>query len=82
MLVYQAEGGQIKVDVWLEDESVWLTQQQIADLFQTTVPNISVHMRNIYGEGELVPEATVKKFLTVRREGRQQVQRGITVTVL
>jgi len=77
VLVYQTEGGQIKVDVRLEDETVWLTQQQMADLFQTTVPNISMHMRNIYGEGELAPEATVKKFLTVRREGRRQVQREL-----
>ena len=77
VLVYQSEGGQIKVDVRLEDETVWLTQQQMADLFQTTVPNISMHMRNIYGEGELVSEATVKKFLTVRREGRRQVQREL-----
>jgi len=77
VLVYQAKDGQIKVDVRLEDETVWLTQQQMADLFQTTVPNISMHMRNIYGEGELAPEATVKKFLTVRREGRRQVEREL-----
>jgi len=45
MLAYQGEGGQIKVDVRLEDETVWLTQQHMADLFQTTVPNISMRMR-------------------------------------
>ena len=77
VLVYQTEDGQVKVDVRLEDETVWLTQQMMAELFHTTVPNISMHMRNIYEEDELVPEATVKKFLTVRREGGRQVQRTL-----
>ena len=63
LLVYQAEDGRIKLDVRPEDEDVWLIQQLIAELFQTTVPNISMHIRNIYEEGELSPEATVKKFL-------------------
>lgn len=76
-LVYQAEDGTLKIDVRLEDETVWLTQQLIADLFQTTVPNISMHIRNVFEEGELHPEATVKKFLTVRQEGSRQVQREL-----
>jgi hypothetical protein len=74
-LVYQAEDGQIKIDVRLEEETVWLTQQQMADLFQTTKQNISLHIQNIYEEGELVPEATVKKYLTVRSEGQRDVKR-------
>lgn len=74
-LVYQAEDGQIKIDVRLEEETVWLTQQQMADLFQTTKQNISLHIQNIYEEGELVPEATVKKYLTVRNEGQRDVKR-------
>jgi hypothetical protein len=69
IIVYQSEDGQIKLDGRLQDETVWLTQQLIAELFQTTVPNISMHIRNIYDECELTPEATVKKFLIVRREG-------------
>lgn len=77
VLVYQTEDGRIKLDVRLEDETVWLTQQLIAELFQTTVPNISMHIRNIYEEGELSPEATVKKFLTVRREGDRDVRREL-----
>lgn len=77
ILVYQTEDGRIKLDVRLEDETVWLTQQLIAELFQTTVPNISMHMRNIYEEGELTPAATVKKFLTVRREGERDVRREL-----
>jgi hypothetical protein len=75
VLVYQAEDGRKKLDVRLEDEMVWLTQQLIAELFQTTVPNISMHISNIFEEGELSPEATVKKFLTVRREGDRDVRR-------
>jgi len=61
-LVYEAQDGTLKIDVRLEDETVWLTQQLIADLFQTTVPNISMHIRNVFEEGELSPKATVKKF--------------------
>jgi hypothetical protein len=74
-LVYQAEDRQIKIDVRLEEETVWLTQQQMADLFQTAKQNISLHIQNIYEEGELVLEATVKKFLTVRSEGQRDVKR-------
>ncbi len=77
VLVYQTDDGKIKLDVRLEDETVWLTQQLIAQLFQTTVPNISMHIRNIFEEGELTPEATIKKFLTVRQEGNRQVQRNL-----
>ncbi len=77
VLVYQAEGGEIKVDVRLEDETVWLTQQLMADLFQTTKQNISLHVQNIFEEGELLPGATVKEYLTVRREGDRQVQRTL-----
>jgi hypothetical protein len=74
-LVYQAKDGQIKIDVRLEQETVWLTQQQMAELLQTTKQNISLHIQNIYEEGELAPEATVKKYLTVRSEGQRDVKR-------
>jgi hypothetical protein len=74
VIVDQTDDGKIKLDVRLEDETVWLTQQLIAQLFQTTVPNISMHIRNIFEEGELTPEATIKKFLTVRQEGNRQVK--------
>lgn len=77
LLVYQTGDGEVKLEVRLQDETVWLTQQMMAELFQTTVPNISMHVRNIYKEGELSPEATVKKFLTVRREGKRNVRREL-----
>ncbi len=76
-LLYQTEDGQVRIDVRLQDETVWLTQQMIAELFQTTIPNISMHIRNIYAEGELTPEATIKKFLTVRQEGNRDVRREL-----
>lgn len=76
-LVYQAEDGQLKLDVRFEDESVWLTQPLMADLFQTTQQNISQHVLNIYDEKELTPEATHKKFLLVRTEGNRKVKRQL-----
>ncbi len=74
-LVYQAEDGKLKLDVRLEGETVWLTQPLMAELFQTTQQNISRHVLNIYEEGELAPEATHKKFLSVRLEGKREVKR-------
>ena len=76
-LIYQAEDGRVKIDVRFEDESVWLTQQIMADLFQTSQQNISLHINNIYEEGELQPEATHKEYLSVRQEGSRQVQRRL-----
>ena len=76
-LIYQAESGVIKIDVRFENETVWLTQQLMADLFQTTQQNISLHLQNIYEEGELQPQATHKEFLSVRREGNREVQRQV-----
>ncbi len=77
IILYQTEDGQTKLEVRLEDETVWLTQQQLATLLQTSKQNISLHIQNIYEEGELMPEATVKKILTVQLEGTRQVQRTL-----
>ena len=77
LLSYQTEDGRIKLDVRFEGETVWLTQPMIADLLETTIPNVSMHLRNIFAEGELRPEATVQKFLTVRQEGGRQVSRSL-----
>jgi hypothetical protein len=76
-IIYQTEGGQTKIEVRLEDETVWLTQQLMADLFQTSKQNISHHINRIYEEGELASEATVKNYLTVRQEGKRQVNRPL-----
>lgn len=77
LLVYQTEDGRVKLDVRLEDETVWLTQQLMAELFQTSKQNINQHIQAIYKERELEPEATVKKFLTVRQEGKREVRRNL-----
>jgi hypothetical protein len=76
-LVYQAEDGMLKIDVRFEEESVWLTQQHLAELLQTSVPNVSMHIKSIYEEGELEQTRTVKKFLTVRQEGSREVKRQL-----
>ncbi len=76
-LVYQAEDGKLKLDVRLVDDTVWLTQPLMADLFQTTQQNISQHVLNVYEEGELAPEATHKKLLSVRMEGKREVKRTL-----
>lgn len=76
-LVYTTQDGRMKIDVRLAGETVWLTQAHIAGLFQTTVPNISMHLRNIFDEGELQAAATVQEFLTVRQEGQRQVSRKV-----
>lgn len=75
ILLYQTEDGLSRIQVRLEDETVWLTQNQMVELFQTTKQNISAHIRNVYSEGELQPEATVKKYLTVQTEGSRKVER-------
>lgn len=74
-LVYQSEDGELKLDVRFEDESVWLTQRLLAELFQTTKQNVSFHIKNIFEEGELVSESTVKEYLTVRFEGGREIKR-------
>ena len=74
-LVYEAEDGRIKIDVRLDEETLWLPQAQMATLFQTSQQNISLHIQHIYEEGELLPEATHKKYLLVRSEGGREVKR-------
>jgi len=76
-LVYAAEDGRVKVEVRLENETVWLTQQHMAELFQTTQQNVSLHLQNTYEEGELQRAATHKEFLSVRQEGGRSVQRRV-----
>jgi hypothetical protein len=65
ILIYQNPGGNIKIDVRLEEENVWLTQKLMAEFFQTTIPNINMHLKSIYEDGELEEKATIKDFLIV-----------------
>jgi hypothetical protein len=69
LLIYQASDGQIKIDVHLEDESVWLTQEQMAQLFGKAKSTVSEHIRNIFNEGELDENVVVRKFRTTTRHG-------------
>lgn len=68
VVIYQSADNAVRLDVQLAEETVWLTQQQMTVLFDSTVPNISMHIRNIFKEEELVKEATVKNFLIVQNE--------------
>ncbi len=76
-LVYAAEDGKLKIDVRLADETVWLSLDQLAALFQRDKSTISRHVKNVFEEGELVPEATVANFATVQFEGNRRVERNI-----
>ena len=75
IIIYQTEDGQTQIDVRLENETVWLTQAQMVELFQTTKQNVSLHLNNLYKEGELKKEGTVKEYLTVQQEGKRKVSR-------
>lgn len=77
MLVYRTDDGKIKLDVRLENETIWLTQQMMADLFLTTQQNVSQHIQNIIEEQELTLEATHKKSLSVQQEGNREVHRKL-----
>ena len=77
ILFYQSEDGTSRIEVRLEEGTVWLPQVLIAELYQTTKQNISLHIRNIFDEGELQPDATVKEYLTVQHEGSRAVQRRV-----
>ncbi|MBW7959908.1 virulence RhuM family protein [Patescibacteria group bacterium] len=77
IIIYKTEDGQTKIDVRFEGDTVWLTQNALAELFQTTKNNISQHVKNIFEEGEIDKSATVKKFLTVQKEGARKVSRSI-----
>ena len=77
IIIYQSEDGKTQLDVKLEGETVWLTQAQMVELFQTSKQNVSLHINNIYKEGELGKEATVKDYLTVQSEGARTIHRRV-----
>ena len=77
IVIYQSEDGQTKVDVRFEDETVWLSQKQLVELFQSSKANISEHIKSIYDEGELDEASTVRKIRTVQNEGSREVTRNM-----
>ena len=77
LILYKDDEGKLSVNTLFADEDVWLTQAQLVEIYQTTQENISMHISNIYADGELDKEGTYKKFLLVRQEGKRQVRRNI-----
>jgi len=77
LLIYQTEDGRTRIEVRLENETVWLSQKLMAELFQVSVPTVNEHIRNLYDEGELQPAPTIRKFRIVQTEGSRQVSRDV-----
>jgi hypothetical protein len=77
IILYQTEDGRTRIQCRFENETLWLTQAQIAELFQTTAQNVTLHLKAIFVEGELVESATCKDYLQVRREGLRDVSRSL-----
>ncbi|MBF0464189.1 MAG: virulence RhuM family protein [Nitrospirae bacterium] len=75
ILIYK--DGALRLQVRLAGNTVWLTQRELAELYQTSVPNVNIHISSIFEEGELSPEATIKKYLIVQIEGKRKIQRDV-----
>ena len=78
IVIYTSKDGVIKVDTTIVDDTIWMSQNELAKLFDTTKNNISSHMKNIFESGELEESSTVKNFLTVQKEGTRNVKRMVT----
>ena len=79
LILYTSDDGSTRIDLHVDGGTIWLSQGEIAELFQTSKPNISIHTKNIFEDGELFPEATVKESLTVQTEGKRTVKRTISL---
>ncbi|MDW7669671.1 MAG: RhuM family protein, partial [Bacillota bacterium] len=77
ILIYQTEDGKTKIDVKIENETVWMTQKSIAELYQTTTQNITQHIKSIYRDKELEKNSTCKNYLQVQNEGNRKVEREV-----
>ena len=75
ILIYQTEKGDTRIDVYFSNDTVWMTQKTIAELYQTTPQNITLHIKNIYQDRELEESSTCKKYLQVQTEGSREVKR-------
>ncbi|MCW5705532.1 MAG: DNA-binding protein, partial [Bradyrhizobium sp.] len=74
VVVYEAPDGEVRVEVKLDRDTVWLTQRQMADLFDTSTDNVGLHLKNIFGDGELEEAATAENFSVVQSEGKRRVR--------
>ncbi|MCB1721640.1 MAG: virulence RhuM family protein, partial [Alphaproteobacteria bacterium] len=77
ILIYQTEDGETRIQTLLKDETVWLSQAQMAELFDKTTPTINEHIKNIFDEGELSEESTIRNFRIVQTEGKREVSRDV-----
>ena len=77
IVLYQTDDGQTRIECRFENESIWLTQALMAELFQVTPQNVTIHIKAIYAEGELEEAATCKDYLQVRKEGNREVSRRL-----
>jgi hypothetical protein len=76
-LIYNTPQEDVKVDVLVQDETIWLTQKAMAALFGTSTDNIGLHLKNIYTDGELIEEASTEKISVLQKEGTREVRRSI-----
>ena len=81
IIIYQSEDGNTRIEVKLENETVWLTQQQLCDLYQISCTNVVEHIQHIYEDGELDESATCRKFRQVRQEGSRMVERELSYSL-
>jgi hypothetical protein len=70
LILYQTKDGRTRLEVRLENETVWLSQSQMAELFQTSIPNVNIHLRNIFQEKELQPDSVIKEYLITATDGK------------
>lgn len=77
LILYQTEDGRTRIQCRFENDTLWLSQALIAELFQVTAPTVNEHLKGIFSDGELAPEATIRKFRIVRMEGARQVTRNL-----
>ena len=77
VLIYQAEDGSFQTEIRLESDTIWLTQKQMSELFNTSTDNIGLHIKNVYADGELSEEATTEDYSVVRLEGKRKVNRRV-----
>jgi len=82
LIIYQTQDGKTRLDVRMDRETVWLSQNQMADLFQTTKQNVSLHVKNIFSEAELHEESVVKDFLTTASDGKNYQTRHYNLDVI
>ena len=80
-LIYSTPNNNVRVDVFVQDETVWLTQKSLAELFDTSTQNITTHLKNIYEDAELQEDATCKEILQVQIEGKREVSRKTNFTI-